>query len=168
MSKGQKEFIHSYKKEKLFIHIIQIFLILFFFGLWQVLSDTHMINSFIFSSPKKVLEEVWKLIIQHQLWNHVFVTLYETIIAFLVSIFISFLLSILLYLFPFFNRVMDPFLTCMNSLPKVALGPMVIIVCGANQKSIIVMAILISVIICTTVITNGFYQTSPIKLLLMT
>ena len=62
---------------------------------------------------------------------------------------------------------MDPFFTCLNSLPKVALGPMIIIITGANIKSIILMAVLINVIVSTIVITNGFYSTDKLRLKLM-
>jgi hypothetical protein len=56
-------------------------------------------------------------------------------------------------------KILDPFITALNSLPKVALGPMIIIVAGANVRSVILMAVLINVIVSTVVITNGFYGT---------
>mgnify|MGYP003305953185 FL=1 len=64
-------------------------------------------------------------------------------------------------------KILDPFLTCLNSLPKVALGPMIIIIAGANTKSIIIMAILINLIVSVVVITNGFYSTDKTRLKLM-
>lgn len=167
MSKEQKEFIKKYKREKKFILVWQIFLLLFFFGLWELLSYYHIINPFIFSSPVKVIKCIYGLFIEHNLFPHIWVTIYETMIAFGIGLGISFLLSVLLYLYPLFYKVMDPFLTCLNSLPKVALGPMIIIIAGANVKSIIVMAVLINVIVSTVMITNGFYNTDKIRLKLM-
>lgn len=73
----------------------------------------------------------------------------------------------MLYLYNSLYKIFDPFLTCLNSLPKVALGPMIIIIAGANIRSIIVMAVLINVIVNTVVITNGFYSTDRVRLKLM-
>ena len=64
----------------------------------------------------------------------------------------------------FFADTIDPFLTMLNSLPKVALGPIIIIWAGANTKSIIVMALLINVIIAIITTYNGFIHTDELKL----
>ena len=88
-------------------------------------------------------------------------------IAFSIGMIISILLSIILYLYNFIYKILDPFITALNSLPKVALGPMIIIIAGANIKSVILMAVLINVIVSTVVITNGFYNTDPVRLKLL-
>ena len=62
---------------------------------------------------------------------------------------------------------MDPYLTILNSLPKVALGPIIIIWAGAGINSIILMALLISVIITIINIYQGFVETDINKLKLM-
>lgn len=167
MSKEQQQFLKKYKKNKRIILLIQLSIILLFFIIWELLSHYNIINSFIFSSPTKVFQTIYKLYLDHNLFNHIWISIYETIISFIIGLLISIILSILLYLYKGFYKVMDPFLTCLNSLPKVALGPMIIIVVGASTKSIIVMSILINVIVSTIVITNGFYNTDKIKLKLM-
>lgn len=167
MSKEQADFLKKYKKSKRIILFTQVLLVIFILGLWEVLSRFNIINSFIFSSPCKVIKTICKLYIDNNLFNHIWISVYETIIAFIIGLLISLFISILLYLYNNLYKVLDPFLTCLNSLPKVALGPMIIIIAGANIKSIIVMAVLINVIVSTVVITNGFYSTSKIKLKLM-
>ena len=107
------------------------------------------------------------LIKDHNLFIHIFTTLYETIIAFLLGIFIGLFVAVILYLFKFLAKVFDPFLTLLNSLPKVALGPLIIIWIGANNKSIIFMALLINVIINIVTIYNGFNETDENKIKLM-
>lgn len=167
MSKEQQQFLKQYTKNKRIIFLIQLLIIIFFLITWELLSHYHIINSFIFSSPTKVIKTIYKLYLEHNIFNHIFVTIYEILISFIIGLLISIILSILLYLYNSLYKVMDPFLTCLNSLPKVALGPMIIIIVGANTKSIIVMSILINVIVSTIVITNGFYNTDQIKLKLM-
>lgn len=134
---------------------------------WELLARFNIINTFIFSSPTKVIKTIYNLYLQNSLFNHIWITIYETIIAFIIGLVISLGISTLLYLYNNLYRILDPFLTCINSLPKVALGPMIIILFGANTKSIIVMAILINVIVTTVVITNGFYNTDKLKIKLM-
>lgn len=167
MSKEQKDYIIKYKLNKLVILIIQVGLIIGFLSIWEYLSTKGIINSFMFSSPSKVVDTIYGLYRDNNLFRHIWVTVYETLIAFGIGLFLSTGIAILLYLFNTLYKVFDPFLTCLNSLPKVALGPMIIIIAGANIRSVIVMAVLINVIVSTIVITNGFYNTDKIKLKLM-
>lgn len=167
MSKEQKKFLRKYKINKLVILGIQILIVCFFLIIWEILSRRNIINSFIFSSPTIVVNTIYEMSLGGELFNHIWVSVYETLIAFCIGLVLSIGISILLYLYNSLYKVFDPFLTCLNSLPKVALGPMIIIIAGANIKSIIVMAVLINVIVSTIVITNGFYSTDKVRLKLM-
>ena len=167
MSKEQRDFIIRYKLNKLFIFVIQVLIVVVFFATWQYLSSHNIINSFIFSSPSRVIDTIYILYLGGDLFHHIWVTVYETLIAFGIGLVLSIGISILLYLSNRLYKVLDPFLTCLNSLPKVALGPMIIIIAGANTKSIILMAILINLIVSVVVITNGFYSTDKTRLKLM-
>ena len=62
---------------------------------------------------------------------------------------------------------MEPYLTVLNSLPKVALGPIIIIIFGANINSIIIMALLISLIITISNVYSGFINTDKNKIKLL-
>lgn len=167
MSNEQRKFLLKYKLNKIIIIVIQVLIVLSFFLTWEILSRKGIINSFIFSSPTKVVNTIYDLFVNNNLLRHIWVSVYETLIAFGIGLLLSVSISIILYMFNNLYKVLDPFLTCLNSLPKVALGPMIIIIAGANIKSIIVMAVLINVIVSTIVITNGFYNTDKIKLKLM-
>ena len=68
---------------------------------------------------------------------------------------------------PFIARILDPYLTVLNSLPKVSLGPIIIIWAGAGIKSIVLMALLISVIITIINVTQSFNDTDSNKIKLM-
>ena len=167
MSKEQRKFIIRYRLNKFLILGIQVMIVIVFFGTWEYLSSHNIINSFIFSSPSKVIDTIYGLYLGGDLFHHIWVTVYETLIAFGIGLVLSIGISILLYLSNRLYKVLDPFLTCLNSLPKVALGPMIIIIAGANTKSIILMAILINLIVSVVVITNGFYSTDKTRLKLM-
>lgn len=150
-------------KYKLKVLLTQIILILLFVFLWEIGSSNGVINSFIFSSPSKIIKTLFKLISNGTIFIHLITTFKEILIAFSLGVGISFLVSIIMYRFKFFADVIDPFLTMLNSLPKVALGPIIIIWVGANAKSIITMALLINVIISIITIYNGFINTDPLK-----
>lgn len=164
VSKKQKEYLKNIKKEKLLIKIIQISIFLLFFITWELLTKYNIINAFIYSSPSNIIKELINLFISGELISHIITTITEVLIAFIMGFSISFFISILFYEFKILAKIFDPFLTILNSLPKVALGPIIIIVCGANTKSIIVMAILINLIVSITTIYNGFLSTDPIKI----
>lgn len=167
MSKEQLLFLRRNRIKSIVIFLVQISIVFSFLVLWEILSNKGIINSFIFSSPSKVFGCIYSMVIDGSIYRHIYVTLYETIIAFLIGMFISISLSTILYLFNYVYKVFDPFLTMVNSLPKVALGPMIIIIFGANINSIIVVAILINVIVSTLMILDGFFKTDLIKIKLL-
>lgn len=164
MSYEQKKFLRKLKLEKLKILICQILLVSFFLFIWEFLVKKNIINAFIYSSPSRILNTIIFLIKSNNFFIHIYITLKEVLISFLLGISLGFILALLLYEFKFLAKIIDPFLTMLNSLPKVALGPLIIIACGANTKSIIFMALLINLIVSIITIYNGFLSTDEYKL----
>ena len=160
MSEEHKKYLKKIKREKIIVITFQILILVGLLVLWEVLSKLKIINPFIFSSPSKVIETIKNLYLNYNLIGHILTTLYETLIAFILGITLSFLIAIILYEFKIVNKIVDPYLTMLNSLPKVALGPLIIIIAGANTKSIIVMALLINLIVGIMTIYNGFNNTN--------
>lgn len=167
MSKEQKLFIKRKKRRKRIVVLSQILIVITFFSLWEILANNNIINSFVFSSPSKIMKTILNLAMENNLFNHIFVTLEEVLLSFILGIFLGFIIAVLLYQIPILSEILDPFLTMINSLPKVALGPLIIIIAGANTKSIIVMALLINLIISIMTIYNGFSNVSKEKIKLM-
>lgn len=167
MSREQKEYLRSLRVKKISILVIQILLVIQFFIVWEILANNNVINSFVFSKPSKIFNTIINLAIDNNLFNHIFVTLEEVLISFSLGIILGFIIAIILYEIPILASIVDPFLTMINSLPKVALGPLIIIVAGANMKSVIIMALLINLIISIITIYNGFKSVSKNKLKLM-
>ena len=166
-SEGYKKYLLKIKLIKYACIISQLLILIFLITIWQLLANYNLINTFITSSPKNILNTIINLYQSNNLFHHIWVTTYETIISFSLGTFIGILIAIILWYNNFLYKVIDPYLTILNSLPKVSLGPILIIWVGANVKSIIVMALLISVI--TTIITvyNGFISTDQNKIKLL-
>lgn len=162
-----KKYLKKIKLNKLLIIFSQIFLLLFLLVLWQILADKELINVFISSSPTKVIDTIISLHNTNNLYNHIFITIYETFISFILGTLLGTIIAIILWWNKFIYKVFDPYLTILNSLPKVALGPIIIIIAGANMNSIIIMALLISVIITILSVYNGFAATDQNKINLL-
>lgn len=167
MSNEHKKYLRKLKLNKLLISITQISIFIFFIIIWQFLASHNYINSFITSSPSKILSTISKLYVENNLFIHIWITIKETIISFMITTLLSIIISIILYESVFLSKVIDPYLTILNSLPKVALGPIIIIWIGANQNGIITMAILISIIVSIQTIYNGFVNTDKLKIKLL-
>ncbi len=167
MSNEHKKYLRKLKLNSLLISITQISIFIFFIIIWQFLASHNYINSFITSSPSKILSTISKLYIENNLFIHIWITIKETIISFMITTLLSIIISIILYESDFLSKVIDPYLTILNSLPKVALGPIIIIWIGANQNGIITMAILISIIVSIQTIYNGFINTDKLKIKLL-
>ena len=151
-------------KYKCKVLLAQVFLVIAFLAIWEIGARKGFINSFIFSTPSNVLHTLIDLTESGKLFANVGVTLNEILISFSLGIAIAFVVAVLMYLNRFLADTLDPFLTMLNSLPKVALGPIIIIWVGANTNSIITMALLINVIISIITIYNGFVHTDELKL----
>lgn len=141
------------------IVIYQIILTIVCFGIWEYLSAKNIINSFLFSSPSKIIKCIINLYQNNNLLVHIFTTLKEIFIAFSLGIGLAFIISILFYEVRLLYNILDPFLTVINSTPKVAIGPLIIIMFGAGSKSIIIMALSITLILNIISIYNGFINT---------
>ena len=159
ISNERKEYLKNRKKEILVIRLSQIFILILFISIFEILSRLSIIDTFLLSSPSKIINTIIELYKSNNLFIHIFTTLEEIIISFILGNIIGFIISSLLWFNKKLSIILDPYLTIINSLPKVALGPLIIILFGANVKSIIIMALLISTIISILNITSAFKST---------
>lgn len=166
-SREHLTYLKNIKKNKFFILLAQISIIILFLIIWQMLANFKLINTFIFSSPKQVIETIFNLYKQKNLFNHIWVTIYETILSFSIATILGTFIATILWWFKSLYKIIEPYLTILNSLPKVALGPIIIIWFGAGIKSIIFMALLISLIITIINVYDGFNSTNNNKIRLM-
>lgn len=167
MSKEYINYLKKIRKNKLLIFLSQLSILILVVLIWEALAKKEIINTFIYSSPSRIIKTIINLHNTNNLYNHILITVYETLISFSLGTIIGILLAIILWYSKFLYKVIDPYLTIINSLPKVSLGPIIIIIFGANIKSIIIMALLISVIITTINVYNGFNETDINKINLL-
>lgn len=162
---SREMYLKKIRTEKRIVTFFRFLIIVIFIGCWEVLARFNVINTFTFSSPSNVIEVIFGL--KNNLFLHIGITLYETLLSFALSIFIGLSISTLMWFKPIVSKIIDPYLTVLNSLPKVSLGPLIIIWIGASRNSIIFMSLLISSFIIIINIYNGFISTDKNYITLM-
>jgi len=161
------EYLRKIRLDKIKVCLFQLLIVFIFIFLWEYLSRNNIINAFIYSSPSKAINTIYGLYLDGNLFNHIWITVYETFISFTLATVIGTMVAIILWYSEFLYKVLEPYLTIINSLPKVALGPIIIIIFGANINSIIIMALLISLIVTISNVYNGFVNTDKNKIKLL-
>lgn len=163
ISPDRKKYLRNIKINKIKIVFTQIFIIVAFIALWEILANTGKIDSFITSQPSRIIKTFANLS-SNNLLMHLKITCIETLVGFLLGSFLGVGIAVLLWWFPFVSKVAEPFLIVLNSLPKIALGPIIIIWVGAGMPAIIVMALAISLIVTILDLLNGFINTDKEKI----
>ena len=166
-SKARKQYLKKIKKDKAWVLFGQIAIFVCFLGLWQLLADLGVIDPFFFSSPSRIVLTIIDLAGSGNLWIHIWTSLYETIIGFIIATVLGVLIAILLWWSEKLRRIMEPYLIILNSLPKIALGPMIIFWVGSGTGATIVMCVLICIVITTISMLNAFISCDSDKILLM-
>ncbi|MBT9281345.1 ABC transporter permease [Hydrogenibacillus sp. N12] len=165
MSRDERERLEAYRRkkrrERLWIGTTQVALLLAFLLGWEVLSRAKILDPLLFSRPSLIAETIARLAAEGELGTHIAVTVLETIAGFLAGTAAGVLLAALLWFSPFWARVLDPYLVVLNSMPKVALGPLFIVAFGSGMTAIFMMALAVSVIVTTLVVYGSFQATDP-------
>lgn len=166
-SKEHQDYLKKQKKDKFFILFWKIVIIVLFIIIWELLAKFEIINTFLFSSPYNILKTIINLYKTNNLFPHIITTIYETIISFSLASILGIFIASILWWCTRLAKIVDPYITVINSLPKVSLGPLIIIWAGANTNSIVLMAILISIF--TTIISmyNAFNSIDETKIILL-
>lgn len=167
VSPARQQYLKKLRNKKILIIAFQVVILVAFFGLWQLLADTGVINVFVFSSPSRVIATIGELITTGNLFYHMWITLLEAVLGFVIATALGFVIAVLLWWNETIRRILEPYIIVLNSLPKIALGPIIIIWFGAGTSAIIVMAILIMIIITIISLLNSFLACDEDKILLM-
>ena len=165
LSQDRIKYLKKRKQEKIKINIIRIGILLLFIFIWELFAQLGIIDSFIMSKPSDILKTFLNLR-ENGLIHHMLITLYETLAGFFIGIIIGIIIAAALWWSKKAALIFEPYLVVLNSLPKIALGPVIIIWVGAGQKAIIFMALAISLIVTILEMLNGFLSTENEKIIM--
>ena len=166
-SKEHKNYIKKTRLSRLCISLGRWGFLVVVLGVWELCARSAIIDPYITSSPSRIFATISKWAKDGSLLKHSWVTLYETLIAFAISTTLGCLIAILLFLFTPARKIFEPYLVVLNSLPKIALGPLLIVWVGAGTKAIVLMGILICIVIATMNLLGGFLAVPEEKILLL-
>ena len=166
-SKEHLLFIKKNRRHTLFIWTMRFAILILTLGLWEVLARLEIIDSFITSSPSRIYITICSLFNENNLVYHIGITLYETVLGFLIASGVGYIIALILWWSETLRKILEPYVVVLNSLPKIALGPIIIVWCGSGSKAIIFMATLIGIIVAIITMLNGFLETDNNKILLL-
>jgi len=166
-SLAHKAYIRKLNAGVFGVHFSRIMLLVIIFLAWELVATTGIVDPFITSSPSRITIAIGELLSSGNLFYHSWVTLSETLLAFAISTFAGFVIAIILFVIPPVRKVLEPYLIVLNSLPKVALGPLIIVWVGAGTKAIVTMGILICIVVTTISILNGFLTVNHEQIMLL-
>ena len=117
ISVNQQKYLRQQKQHRIFVQSSRIMIFVAFLLLWEITAYFGMIDSFIFSSPSKVVLCFWGMVLDKSIFLHIGITLYETLISFLLVTFFSIAFATLLWFSKKLSEITEPFLVVLNSLP---------------------------------------------------
>ena len=160
-STAQRTFLSKYRLHKKFVAAARVLLLVVFLSVWELTASHQIIDSFIFSSPSKIARCFLDMVADRSIFLHLGVTLYETIVSFLLVIVFSILTAVLLWFSKKLSEILEPYLVMLNSLPKSALAPMLIVWMGSHVHTIIAAAVSVAVFGSILTLQSGFSSMDP-------
>ncbi len=161
MARASPDRIAYLKKNKRTIMAIKIWrigIVIFLLFMWEVLTFVNIWDDFLVSRPSRIVITIFEMA-QNGLFVHIATTIYETLTGFIIGVFLGLFISVALWSCDFAAKVAEPYLVVLNALPKIALGPVIILIAGAGTGAIIVMAVAISLIVTVMEMLSGFRTT---------
>lgn len=166
-SAAQQEYLQEHRRHHRFIRYARLTVLILFLVVWEICADAQVIDSFFFSSPSRVVSCFFSMVRDKSLFTHIGVTLLETVASFLLVVVLSLAIATLLWYSVRLSEILEPYLVVLNSLPKSALAPLLIVWLGTGINTIIVAGISVAIFGAIISLYTGFLQVDAEKLKLI-
>lgn len=167
VSPARRQYLRRRAIERWLVASVRVLLIVGLILLWEYAARRGWINSFITSQPTRIWNAIVNLYNRGELFTHLGITVWETTVGFTLGTLGGIAIAILLWWSPFWSKVCDPFIVMLNSIPKVALGPIFIVWLGTNMMAVLAMAVAVSIIVTIMMVFNGFKEVDPNQIRLL-
>lgn len=167
ISYEHKVYLQRVRMEKLWVRFIQLLILAVALILWEICANAKIVDPFITSQPSRIFKTILRLYVEGALFQHIGITCLEAVVGFVLGTLLGTGIAIILWWSEFLCKVLEPYLVVMNSLPKIALGPVFIVWIGAGPAAIIVMTLAISLIVTVLEVLGGFLATDEEKIKLV-
>lgn len=158
---AQQEFVAKQLRRRRMVIGTRILLLVLILALWEVCARAGLINDFIFSSPSRIVLTFSSMVLDGSIFLHTGITILETLISFILVTVIGIFGAVALWSSRSLSEILDPYLVMLNSLPKSALAPILIVWLGSNMRTIIVAAVSVAVFGSILTLHNGFHSMDP-------
>ena len=145
ISQEQSAYLHSHKQQKIFVKVCQLLILVCFLVIWELAVNLDWIDGFIFSSPSRICKTFYQMCVDGSFFLHLGTTLAEVFVSFTLIVVVGYGVAVLLWFFPKLSKILEPYFVVLNSLPKSALAPLLIVWLGANVRTIIVAGISVAI-----------------------
>ena len=166
-SREHAMFLKKRKRNIAVVWILRLGVLALLLGLWELITAVGWVDPFIMSSPSRIAVTIHNLYLQGKLFYHIGVTLAETLVGFVIAVSLGCIIALLLWWSEVLRKVLEPYIVVLNALPKIALGPLIIIWFGTGSKAIIFMTVLVGIIVAIMHMLSAFIATDKNKILLL-
>lgn len=167
LSEERLLYLKKQRSNKFFVAFMRVFILCFVIFIWELLVTLDVLDDFLSSSPSRIVKTLKDLTFGGELWKHLFTTLYETVFGFCIATALGVAIAIVLWWSETVRKIAEPYIIVLNSLPKIALGPIIIVWFGSGVESIIFMTVIITIIVTIITMQNGFLATDKGKIMLL-
>ncbi len=161
------KYLRKKRRKRLVINFARFGILILLLGLWELCAQVRLIDPFITSSPSRIAKTAAELYSNGSLFYHVGITLFETVVGFTIAVAVGYSVAVLLYMSDSIRKIFEPYIVVLNSLPKIALGPLIIIWIGTGYSAIIFMTVLVAIIVCIMNTLTGFLSVDKTMLTLL-
>ena len=160
-------FLKKRKQNLILVWALRIGLLALILGLWELVTALKWVDPFIMSSPSRIAKTIASLYRDGSLFYHIGTTLWETLAGFAIAVVLGVGVALALWWSENLRKVLEPYIVVINALPKIALGPLIIIWFGTGSKAILVMTVLVGIIVAIMHMLSAFVATDQNKILLL-
>ena len=160
-------FLRKRRNKLILIWTLRIGVLVLLLGLWELVTAMGWVDAFIVSSPSRIAKTIASLHREGTLGYHIGTTLWETLAGFAIAVVLGVGIALALWWSEILRKVLEPYIVVLNALPKIALGPLIIIWFGTGSKAILFMTVLVGIIVAIMHMLAAFVATDKNKILLL-
>jgi len=134
------------------------------FALWWGLTASSILPPFFFGEPFKVILRVGEWFIVGDIWEHLAVTLIETVLAFVIGMTLGLAVGLWLGLSTLASALADPYIKAFNAMPRVILAPIFAVWFGLGIWSKVALGVTLVFFIVFFNVYQGVREVSPVVL----
>jgi NitT/TauT family transport system permease protein len=156
------------------LRLYQVLVLVAFFVLWHLLTSPKILPpfyfddankaAFFFGEPVEVVWRMWNWFVSGEIYPHLWVTLVETMLAFLIGTVSGVLIGLWLALSPMASAICDPYIKAANAMPRVILAPIFMVWFGLGIASKVALGVTLVFFIVFFNVYQGVREVSPVVL----